>query len=50
MAQITQHRNAELTVAARRAMVGLMLEGDWSVAATAPARRRSAMCANALAG
>ena len=35
MAQIRQHRNAKLTVAARREMVGLMLEGDWSVAAAA---------------
>ncbi|MCY4102046.1 MAG: hypothetical protein OXG55_02090 [bacterium] len=33
MAQITQHRNAKLTLAARRAMAGLMLEEGWSVAA-----------------
>ena len=38
MAQITQHRNAKLTLAARRAMAGLMLEEGWSGSGTCSGR------------
>ncbi len=35
MAQVRQHANARLTPRQRRAMVAVILEGGWSVAATA---------------